>query len=135
MSFNENLKKKISNNYKPQDVKIILPGIIAEIVFNKEVFKKNIELKEFTKIFDNEYADYLYKARPLLFARLIKEFMEISEEKELLIYVNKIEKYLNLNIEKPENVKKNKTVKGNNSTTKNIESWGKIINPGRYNED
>lgn len=135
MSFNENLKKKISNNYKPQDVKIILPGIIAEIVFNKEVFKKNIELKEFTKIFDNEYADYLYKARPLLFARLIKEFMEISEEKELLIYVNKIEKYLNLNIEKPENDKKNKTVKGNNSTTKNIESWGKIINPGRYNED
>ncbi|WP_239727195.1 MULTISPECIES: hypothetical protein [unclassified Mammaliicoccus] len=135
MSFNENLKKKISNNYKPQDAKIILPGIIAEIVFNKEVFKKNIELKEFTKIFDNEYADYLYKARPLLFARLIKEFMEISEEKELLIYVNKIEKYLNLNIEKPENVKKNKPVKGNNSTTKNIESWGKIINPGRYNED
>ncbi|WP_437272719.1 hypothetical protein ACSSAF_06765 [Staphylococcus succinus] len=135
MGFNENLITKINGNYKPQDIKIILPGIIAEIVFNREVFKKNIELKDFTQIFNKEYADYLYNARPLLYSRLIKEYMEIPNEKDLIIYVNKIKEYLNLSIEHTDKVKKHKSLKKKNATTKNIESWGKIINPGRHNED
>lgn len=140
MEFIE-LRKKIKKNYTSHDLIVIMPGILANIVFNKNKFQRNIELKSFTDIFDNEYANYLFKARPLLYSRLIKEFIEISEEKEIYKYTNEILQFLEMNIkedvqeDKQENLKEIQVKQKKNSTTKNIESWGKIINPGRYNDD
>ncbi|MDI0105256.1 hypothetical protein PZM40_12310, partial [Staphylococcus epidermidis] len=67
MEFIE-LRKKIKKNYTSHDLIVIMPGILANIVFNKNKFQRNIELKRFTDIFDNEYANYLFKARPLLYS-------------------------------------------------------------------
>ncbi|MEB6229023.1 hypothetical protein [Staphylococcus xylosus] len=135
MTFKKEMIQKLKTNKKPQDVKIIIPGVIAEIIFNKEVYKKNVELKDFTRIFEEEYADYLFKARPLLYSRLIKEFIYIDNDKDLRNYVNKLIAFLELNNDQKNKDVNKKAVKTKNSTTKSIESWGKIINPGRYNED
>jgi len=135
LTLKSKMIRKLEINNKPQDIKFIIPGIIAEIIFNKEFFKKNSELKEFTVIFDKTYADYLFNARPLLYSRLIKEFKNIDNDKELKTYVNKIIAFLNSNNDTQKVDVNKKIVKTKNSTTKSIESWGKIINPGRYNED
>lgn len=135
MTLKKEMLRRLEINNNPQDIKFIIPGIIAEIIFNKEFFKKNSELKQFTGIFDNIYADYLFNARPLLYSRLIKEFKSIENDRELKIYVNKVIVFLNSDDDKQKvNVRK-KISRTKNSTTKSIESWGKIINPGRYNED
>lgn len=130
-----NFLKVIESLKTYNDIRRGLPGIIAEIIFNKQLYKNNIDLKEFTDIFDNDYAEYLFKARPLLFARLTKELLEIENERELLIHKKKIEKFLLNKYANNKDMKQDKEKsKANNSTTKNIEAWGKFINPGRYND-
>lgn len=111
--------------------KIIIPGIIAEIIFNKDIYKSNADLREFTNIFDNHYADYLFNSRPLLYSRLIKEFKSLEEE-SIDSYYKQLLKFINA-LDDGKNYQK-KDVKQKNNNTDNIKSWSKLINPGRYDE-
>lgn len=123
-----------------EQLKLIIPGILAKIVLTKEIFSKNDDLKEFTKIFaENSYAEYLYRARPLLYSRLIKEFIKLESNQEVFDYFKLIRNFLIHNevVLKVEEVKEDnlKDITKKNTISNDIKSWSKFINPGRYNED
>lgn len=76
------MKNKIvilnSPKYSMEERTLFFTGAISDVIFNKELFQSNIDLKEYIKLFEetlnvDSYRDYLYLARPQLFARLIRD--------------------------------------------------------------
>lgn len=73
------MDKKVFNNLKDlKNKKRYFNGIVAETILSKELFPANKDLKEYIKLFEkfegiDEYRPYLYKARTLLIARIIKD--------------------------------------------------------------
>lgn len=72
----ENHKKIVSvYSNATTDAKInLLPTIIGYIVFEKEFYKSNDDLREFTgKYLGLNFKDYVFRSRTLLYSRIVKE--------------------------------------------------------------
>ena len=75
--------KVVTGNKLDADQSVIyFSGIIYSIILNREVFKKNSDLKDFVyniflkPLHDEQYKDYLYKSRTLLGSRLSRYILE-----------------------------------------------------------
>lgn len=84
--FRNELKNKKVSKYK-------LIGIITELIFSKEIFKKNSEISEFSEsVLGIVLKDYILKSRTMVVAHVSKKIvgMEQFEGKdELLEFINK----------------------------------------------
>lgn len=70
------------NKFTLQQTKSLYLGLLYELISNKEIFIKNKDLDGFLKdVFKKEYNEYLFKARPYLASRLLKD---ISKEYDSL---------------------------------------------------
>lgn len=85
-----------TNKLSVSQSKLLLIGALYEIILNREIFPKNIDLKNFVNIDMNrclsvskEYKDYLFTSRTLLAARVQKEIYELdyNDIVSLLIFI------------------------------------------------
>ncbi|WOV85013.1 hypothetical protein PGH26_03535 [Sporosarcina jeotgali] len=83
------------NKFSLQQTKSLYLGLIYELILDKEVFQKNIELNYFiSEVFDIEYSEYLFKARPYLASRLLKDLINKYEDLNISYSVKRISTYL-----------------------------------------
>ncbi|MEK3974705.1 hypothetical protein [Psychrobacillus sp. FSL K6-1267] len=103
-----------------EEKKIILYGIVAEIIISNTLIKKNSDFQDFTEdFFGTKFKFYVYKSRTLLLARCIRLI-----EKYDLDMVNTLVDKLQIvfNIQPP---------KSNKNNSKNLDvllAWKKVIN-------
>ena len=103
---------------------LLLPAVLATIVFTKKYFKANKELKKFTSDTLNiNYKNYLFLSRTALYARIVKDFyLDIEKQKflktQLITFVEEKSTIVNNNHQKKK-------------TSQNyvISAWRKVINP------
>ena len=95
------------NKFTLQQTKSLYLGLLYELLLNKEIFIRNKDLDDFLRdVFKKKYKEYLFKARPYLASRLLKE---VSKEydpskinastKLIILYLEENEEY----IDKPSN--------------------------------
>ncbi|SUM89506.1 hypothetical protein [Staphylococcus saprophyticus] len=117
-------------NFSIEDKRKYFLGEVLHTILNKELFKKNEDLKEYIKVIErfevvNEYKNYLYKSRTLLASRVLKDVELNFTESDLLILIknhyNYLEKYSNFNvtINTKENERKKEIKKNKNSVLEN----------------
>lgn len=100
--FRNELKSKEVYKYK-------LIGIVIELIFSKQIFLKNLEMKVFLKdVFGFEAKDYVFKSRTLVIAKVSKLILKKENyeelQKKLLLFINKNIEYMKNN----ENIKDKK---------------------------
>ncbi|WP_419962059.1 hypothetical protein [Psychrobacillus sp. BM2] len=103
-----------------EDKKIILYGIVTEIILSNTLIKKNITFQSFTEdFFGTIFKFYVYKSRTLLLARCLR----LVEKYDLDMSNALIDKLLIVfNIQPP---------KSNKNNSKNLDvllAWKKVIN-------
>lgn len=84
------LKILNSSKYTVNEKKYIFLGTISETILNKNLFKYNIDLKEYISLFEDvlkrePYKEYLYSARPLLASQVVKDFVQLDSKNNLVI--------------------------------------------------
>ncbi|QNK86479.1 hypothetical protein H7992_14555 [Sporosarcina sp. resist] len=103
-----------------EDKKIILYGIITDIIFSSSLIKKNSDFQNFTQdFFGVQFKGYVYKSRTLLLARCLRLIEKYDLEK-VNVLIDKL--LLVFNIHPPKNSKNN---------SKNLDvllAWKKVIN-------
>lgn len=119
-------------------IKYACTAPLAEIILTKKYYISNIELKNFTSQYLNEeYKDYLFAARPALYARVIKDIFKVEEKDypKILSKAEAIKRFIderneNNKYEKKENAKIEKSKNTQKSTLK---EWSKLIYPEGHN--
>lgn len=91
--FRNELKNKNVSNYK-------LIGIVTELIFSKEIFKRNSDISAFIQeIFDIKFKDYILKSRTMIVAHICRIMVcqnEFRNKDKLLNFINsKIEQIKN----------------------------------------
>ncbi|MGM0320768.1 hypothetical protein IGI82_001901 [Enterococcus sp. AZ067] len=122
------LKKEYSKSNQNEALFMIC-GVLARIIFTKDYYEKNIDLKNFTnKILKKGYKDYLFSNRNALYARVLRDIYKENEEKQLET-INQILEFIKEvpSEKKDDNSKKIKETTKNQKS--NIKSWSDIINP------
>ena len=117
------MTNKIINNYKRKnftDKFFTIPAVLSVIIFTKEFYSSNDELRGFTEDFLNkEYKDYLFKSRTLLYSRVIKDFYINNNNPDSLVH--SIDNFIST-----ETQIKTKE-KGKDSQKDIIDKWRKVI--------
>lgn len=117
------MTNKIINNYKRKnftDKFFTIPAVLSVIIFTKEFYSSNDELRGFTEDFLNkEYKDYLFKSRTLLYSRVIKDFYINNNNPDSLVH--SIDNF----ISKETQIKTKE--KGKDSQKDIIDKWRKVI--------
>lgn len=84
------------NKFTLQQTKSLYLGLLYQLISDKTIFKKNKELEGFLKdIFKKEYGEYLFKARPYLASRLLKDISIEYDNLEISASIKSIMSYLN----------------------------------------
>lgn len=80
------------NKYTPEQSKSLYLGLLFELISSKDVFVRNRDLENFIlKVYKQQYNDYLFKSRPYLASRLLKDisseydFLKMSDSIKLII--------------------------------------------------
>ncbi|QPQ35520.1 hypothetical protein [Lysinibacillus sp. JNUCC-52] len=132
------IKKEFINiNISKNNSEIVLllsAAVLSEIILDREAYyTKNAELKIFTvEVLEKDYGEYLFNARPALFARAVKDLRE-HQKKEIehfLKTMKNIQKFLkdNKKEKNDKNKSNNNKEKKTNSSNKNvIDAWRAVI--------
>ncbi|AWI12644.1 hypothetical protein CQJ30_11070 [Caldibacillus thermoamylovorans] len=112
-------------------VLLLCTAVLSEIILNRHgIYTKNDYLKNFTtEVLEKEYKDYLFSARPTLFARIVKDIREhqIKEVNKFVKIAKNIQAFLK-DSEKNESDDVNKQ-KGKQRKDKKdvIDAWRAVI--------
>lgn len=72
--FKQELSVINKNKFTLQQTKSLYLGLLYELISSREVFSKNKDLEDFLiNVFKKKYNSYLFKARPYLASRLLKD--------------------------------------------------------------
>lgn len=115
-----------SNKFsKEQSINIFL-GTLFQLLTDKGIFKLNIDIKIFLKkVFQKEYKDYLFKSRPYLTARVLKDIKQDRSYREIINVSFEIARYLEEDISGDS--KTSKSVQ-KNEVENSILGWLKHVN-------
>lgn len=80
----EHIRLLNSNKFSMKEKTLLFIGILSTTICDKNLFKRNSELKEYIKLYENviktkPYRDYLFHSRTLLSSRMIRDFMNIDD--------------------------------------------------------
>lgn len=120
------------NKFTLEQTKSLYLGLLYELISSKEVFKKNRDLEEFLLlVFKKEYKDYLFRSRPYLASRVLKDISEEYDFLKMSTSVKLIIGYLQENLD----LSKNKSDFGGKKSLNNIEedtiNWFNSVKKGR----
>ncbi|MCI1696806.1 hypothetical protein [Aneurinibacillus aneurinilyticus] len=83
------------NKFTLQQTKSLYLGLLYELISSREIFSKNKDLEGFLKnVFKKEYSDYLFKARPYLASRLLKDISNEYDSLKISASIKLIISYL-----------------------------------------
>ncbi|NFN85942.1 hypothetical protein FDF31_03825 [Clostridium sporogenes] len=73
-----------SKKFSIKEKKLLFIGVLSNTIDDKILFKKNIYLRKYIKIYEDllkldEYKAYLYDSRTLLGSRLIRDIVKIED--------------------------------------------------------
>lgn len=97
-----------SNKFsKEQSINIFL-GTLFQLLTDKGIFKLNIDIKLFlNKVLQKEYKEYLFRSRPYLCARVLKDIKQDKSYRDIINISLEIAEYLEENISIDNNTSKN----------------------------
>lgn len=81
-------KSSLSRLNRTSQIELIqheLYSIITELILSNEYFKKNIDFKIFIEAVNLNYADYVYRSRTLLLARILRDVKKADKTQLILI--------------------------------------------------
>ncbi|MGE7594786.1 hypothetical protein ACQKMY_16580 [Peribacillus frigoritolerans] len=108
------------NKYTPEQTKSLYLGLLFELISSKEVFGRNRDLENFIlKVYKQQYNDYLFRSRPYLASRLLKD---ISSEYDFLKMSASIKLIISFLKEKGIEGSINDSNNGDRKNTTNIEA-------------
>lgn len=114
-----------SNKYSKNQTISLFIGIMFHLMSDKEIFKKNIDIKIFLKaVLNKEYKDYLFRSRPYLISRVLNDIIKEKKFVDILKTVDRIISYLEFNNELLDFEKK----ASGNTVEDNILDWFNQIN-------
>ena len=123
------LKIIMSNKLSISQSKLLLMGIIYEIILNKELFPRNSQLKEFINehlinYLNKEvgFKDYLFKTRTVLAAMIQKEIYINLSYNDVMNLVEEIYKIL------PDSIESKNKKESRKDTNKAISEWLNFLN-------
>lgn len=123
------LKKKYTKSTLNEGL-FMVPGVLSIIIFTKEYYESNPDLKDFTKnVLFQEYRDYLFKNRNALYARVLRDILKAEDEKKLIFINNILDFTNNFSKENENDLKKMKNKDLKKDQKSDIKSWSNIINP------
>lgn len=130
------IKNTHLENKNKHEILYILTGLLSNIILTKIIFNKNSDIRTFTNDYlQKSYKDYLFKSRPLLYSKMIKDaFKKDVEVDELRHEAEDIIAFISsqLNVHIPlKNDSKNKIKKKSTYNSDTISEWREVINPGR----
>ncbi|EGP4907480.1 hypothetical protein [Enterococcus faecium] len=122
------LKKKYSSSTQTEAL-FMISGVLAQIIFTKYYYDKNIDLKNFTsEILKRNYKEYLFSNRNTLYARVLRDIYKEDEEKQLET-INRILAFIYRETDKDLGIRTKKNNESTKNQKSNIKSWSEIINP------
>lgn len=100
-----------SNKLSSNESTIYFSGMLYSIILNKNIFKKNSDLRDFIYYFFlqpfhmEQYKDYLYKSRTLLGSRVSRHILDNFNYSDTIMAAKLTSKYImqNYNISKHSN--------------------------------
>lgn len=116
----DSIYNRLDNLNKNGRDKVDIIALLAIIIYEKDIFKKNKDIKEFIqKVFNITYLDYVISSRTMIFSRISRDVyaMEESKIREITAILMK---YFDSNIEK------NKSKKKKNENDK-LDTWLKRL--------
>lgn len=115
-----------SNKFsKEQSINIFL-GALFQLLTDKAVFNKNSDIKIFlNQIFEKEYKDYLFRSRPYLAARVLKDIKQDKSYRDIINLSTEIAKILDKEILSDSKTSKTKP---KNKIENNILGWLDHVN-------
>ncbi|WP_029343774.1 hypothetical protein [Lactococcus lactis] len=115
-----------SNKFsKEQSINIFL-GALFQLLTDKTVFNKNSDIKIFlNQIFEKEYKDYLFRSRPYLAARVLKDIKKYRSYRDIINLSTEIAKILDKEILLDSKTSKTKP---KNKIENNILGWLDHVN-------
>lgn len=119
------------NKFTLQQTKSLYLGILYELISSREVFLKNKDLEYFLqRVFKKNYNDYLFKARPYLASRLLKDISKEYNPTKISASIKLIILYLEERDMKDNNVE-DKENRSSNNLEDDVIGWFNIVHKGR----
>ena len=100
---------KLSGRTNIEVLRLELYSIITDVLLSKEFFNKNSDIATFTNKVNLNYADYLFRSRTLLLARILRDVKK-ADKKELIIILRSLQLLMFNNVEPDSDEKAEKTV-------------------------
>lgn len=104
--FRNELKNKHVHKYK-------LTGIFSQLIFSKEIFKKNSDIDNFIQdVLDLSFKAYVMKSRTMIVSKISKL---IFDSNDINKYIKPLSIFINIKIDElkpPENLAKKDTLDG-----------------------
>lgn len=114
---NDTLQVLLAQLKNNNNDKIVLTGVIVHLLTSKEIFKRNIDVKEFLcTCMDIDLPDYVIKSRTLIISRVVRILVSIDNS-QIQILISRIQNYFSYPI-----FEKKKTARRKNENDK-LESW------------
>lgn len=120
--MDKNIYIKIKKLGGLKDINILryeLYSIFTTLLFSKDLFRDNKQIKLFLEVYEIQFKDYVMKSRTLIVAKVLKK-IDTSSDQQILFYSKELEKFATLYHENTKNLdEKNKSIKANNIYNKN----------------
>lgn len=96
--YSKSSLSKLNGNTHVDLLRLELYSIVTDVFLSKEHFNRNSDIVTFINAINYQYADYLFKSRTLLLARILRDINK-AEKNELLLIMRTLQYLLFNNIE------------------------------------
>ncbi|MDN4066686.1 hypothetical protein QYF50_02170 [Paenibacillus vini] len=106
--FSKSSLSKLNGSMNEDLIRLELYSIVTDVFLSREYFNRNSDIVAFIKAINYEYADYLFKSRTLLLARILRDINK-AEKKDLLLIMRSLQYLLFTDIEPDTKTRDRKT--------------------------
>ncbi|MFB6364339.1 hypothetical protein ACFCP7_09780 [Paenibacillus elgii] len=106
--YSKSSLSKLNGNMNIDLIRLELYSIVTDVFLSREYFNRNSDIVSFIDAINYQYADYLFKSRTLLLARILRDINK-AEKNELLLIMRNLQFLLFTNIESDTKTKDKKT--------------------------
>ncbi|MCP1356127.1 hypothetical protein [Aneurinibacillus migulanus] len=106
--YSKSSLSKLNGNMNIDLIRLELYSIVTDVFLSREYFNRNSDIVAFIHAINYQYADYLFKSRTLLLARILRDINK-AEKNELLLIMRNLQFLLFTDIEPDNKTKDRKT--------------------------
>jgi hypothetical protein len=96
--YSKTILSKLNGKTNVEQLRQELYSIVTDVFLSREHFNRNSDIIPFTNSINYQYAEYLFKSRTLLLARILRDINK-AEKEELLLIMRKLQHLLFNNVE------------------------------------